>query len=278
MKIGVVINQAKNSSFENLNEFRRVFSGLGMECLLDTRSGELMKEKGLPLLDLAEEVEAIVVLGGDGTLLQVGENLRGKNVLLAGVNIGNIGFLSTCEFSEISLLGELILKKEYQLIKRFFLEIEISSSSESLYYYVLNEVVFSRGSMGRLIELNVSINGKFLDFYRADGIIISTPTGSTAYSLSAGGPIVHPDSGVLLLNPICPYAFDQRPLIVGDKSEIEVFSRNSQRSVTLSFDGHFSHELNSNSVAKIRKTNQFLSFIHISKEGFFEFLRRKFQR
>ena len=275
MQIGLIANINKPSAKERIQEFRESFHQYGIECLLESETAKLLEEKGKPLSTLGENLSIIISLGGDGTLLEVSKQLRQKKILLAGVNIGNVGFLSTSCFSEKEILAKAIKEKSYQQIQRSFLKIDIHhKQTES--FYSLNEAVFSRGGISRLIELEVKINGEFFNRYRSDGLIIATPTGSTAYSLSAGGPIIHPHSQALLVNPICPYTLEQRSLVLNDDAIIEIKSHNKQRPVLISFDGYLSKEFSQEATAYIQKAESALSFMQIGKKSFFQTLQEKF--
>jgi len=181
--------------------------------------------------NLASAVDMIVVFGGDGTLLMAARMTIGSDVPVLGVNLGGFGFMTVVNLNEMLGTMEMILKGEYGISRRMMLNVSVKGAE----YPALNDVVINRGNLSRMVNLETFVDGKYLSTFRADGLIISTPTGSTAYSLSSGGPIVMPELDSIIINPICPHILTKRPIVLPPDSIIEVivWTKKGEASVTL---------------------------------------------
>jgi NAD+ kinase len=189
-------------------------------------------------IDIPETVDAVVVLGGDGTFLSVARFLENVSTPIVGVNLGGLGFLT--EISKTSCIQELeqILNGSFEIEERMRLQVRLQREGESIFLQsVLNDIVISKGALARIMDLDTKIDGRDLTHYRADGLIISTPTGSTAYNLSAGGPIVYPTSSAIILTPICPFTLTNRPIILPPYVTVQVTLSEHIGNVTLTCDG-----------------------------------------
>jgi NAD+ kinase len=225
---------------------------------------------------LAQKTELLVVMGGDGTILRVVHKLGSSLRPILGVNIGSLGFLTCAGLSEIPRVVESLSRKDFILSKRNLLVAEItgrSGSKERL--HGLNDVVISRGERSRLVKIQVKIDGEALAQYNADGLIIATPTGSTAYSLAAGGPIVTPDSGAFVITPICPHVLTNRSMVVSDRSIIEVYFSMPEQQVFVSVDGRLSRPMRVSDVLRITKSNRKLPLVMLPERSFPDVLRQK---
>lgn len=226
-------------------------------------------------------VDLILILGGDGTILRTVRELKDFSIPLLSINQGRVGFLAEVDAEEIETLIPELLRGKYIVEERHMLQCRVlRKGKEVLTGHVLNEVVIHQGAIARLIDLKTSINGNPLTEYRADGIIIATPTGSTAYNLAAGGPIVHPTLEATILTPISPYAFSQKPLVIPGNHEVtvEVLPRESKfEDITLSltFDGQVHHTLLSGDHIITTNHEEKVRFLRRKKDAFYASIRRK---
>jgi len=235
----------------------------GLKSMLDERS-------------LARKAELLVVMGGDGTILRVVHELGANIRPILGVNIGSLGFLTCAGLSEIPRAVESIVRKDFILSPRNLLVAEITASSgKNERFHGLNDVVISRGERSQLVKIQVQIDGAELTHYNADGLIIATPTGSTAYSLAAGGPILMPDSGAFVVTPICPHVLTNRSTVVSDRSIIEVRLFVPEQKVFVSVDGRSSRAMQVGDVLRVAKSNRKLPLVMLPERSFPEVLREK---
>jgi NAD+ kinase len=231
----------------------------------------------LPLESLYTEANILIVLGGDGTILEAARRAAQRGTPILGINMGRLGYMAELEMSELSHLHRLFTG-EYELEKRSMLRVELHAQSGELrsFCYALNDAVISNGSVSRIIDLELSESGIPVTTYRADGLIIATPTGSTAYSMSAGGAIVDPHVECFCVTPICPHSFIARPLVFSDKSTLEI--KNvcvREKMLYLTVDGKMNFELYRNQVVKITKSSMETNLIRLKPCGFYKKLRQK---
>ncbi|MBO4308286.1 MAG: NAD(+)/NADH kinase [Clostridia bacterium] len=231
----------------------------------------------LPIDGVYGEADAIVVLGGDGTILESARRAANRGTPILGVNLGRLGFMAEIEPSELQLLPRL-LTDDFHIESRSMLRVELLSEKGEprSVCYALNDATISNGSVSRIIDLALSENGAPVTTYRADGLIVATPTGSTAYSMSAGGAIVDPSVPCFCVTPICPHSFAARPLIFSDASTLEV--RNicvREKVLYLTVDGKMNFELYRNQVVRITKSDLETKLIRFKDSGFYQKLCRK---
>lgn len=230
----------------------------------------------LPLESVYAEAELIIVLGGDGSILETARraSLRGTPIL--GINLGRLGYMTELEMSELELLRNLF-QGNYRLEKRSMLRVELFAGGElKSFCYALNDAVISNGSVSRIIDMELTENGHPVSNYRADGLIIATPTGSTAYSMSAGGAIVDPSVPCFCVTPICSHSLAARPLVFPDSSTLEV--RNictREKMLYLTVDGRMNFELYRNQVVRITKSSLETSLVRFKENGFYKKLCQK---
>ena len=230
----------------------------------------------LPMDVMYDEADVVIVLGGDGSILEAARkaSTRGKPIL--GINLGRLGYMSGLEMNQLDLLHELFTGN-YTVESRSMLKVELLSGSElKSFCYALNEAVISNGSISRIIDMELSENGSPVVNYRADGLIISTPTGSTAYSMSAGGSVVDPMVPCVCVTPICPHSFGARPLIFSDRSVLEV--KNvcvREKMLYLTVDGRMNFEFYRDQVVRITKADMDTKLIRFTKESFYQTLCKK---
>jgi NAD+ kinase len=218
--------------------------------------------------------QLVVALGGDGTLLSVARTLSAAAPIL-GVNLGSLGFLTEVSRGELYPTLVEVLAGRYDTVERSMFAVELRrTSGEIAHYRVLNDVVVNKTALARIIQLTVKIDGRLIALYRADGLILSTPTGSTAYNLSAGGPIVHPSLPVAVLTPICPHTLTMRPLVVPDTSVVEVTLETPQEEVYLTLDGQEGATLAYRDTIRVRVAPEPVRMV-VGSRTFYEALRSK---
>lgn len=233
--------------------------------------------------DIPKHVNWVVVLGGDGTMLGAARRVGRYGVPILGVNLGGLGFLTGIPLDRLYPVVETMIRGGLQVEKRGMLETQIfrhggaSASREAiLRFQVLNDVVINKSTLARIIDLDVTINQEFLTTFRADGLIISTPTGSTAYNLAAGGPILYPTIETFILTPICPFTLTNRPLIVPDSATLGITVGGEREDrVTLTFDGQVGVELQDRDLVEIRKSREIIKLLRPDDQSYFKILRTK---
>ena len=220
--------------------------------------------------------DPIITLGGDGTLIGVARDVQGSSPLFVGVNFGNLGFLTEVKPDEVFEVLQEVLEGKVSCGERVLITTEIVRQGEVVFAsQAVNDVVVQKGSRARLPELDLSVNGEDIARIRGDGLIVATPTGSTAYSLAAGGSIAHPSLNILLVTPICPHSLTNRPLILPGTAELSIELPPFDDEVFVVVDGQVSTELQSGDIVKVRKANQTVKFVLSRKHGYFDILRTK---
>ncbi len=254
------------------------FENRGIKVFLQEMTAEVA-EKGASPKDLIvpKNVDWIVVLGGDGTLLGAARQVGRYGAPILGVNLGGLGFLTCIPLEKLYPVGETMVSGELQVESRMMLETKVlRDESEVIRFQVLNDVVINKSTLARIIDLDVSINGVFVTTFRADGLIISTPTGSTAYNLSAGGPILYPTIETFVLTPICPFTLTNRPIIVPDSAIIGIeMGRESEGTVVLTFDGQVGFDLHHGDKVNIYKSKEKINLFKPPGQDHFRILRTK---
>jgi NAD+ kinase len=232
--------------------------------------------RDLPVDMIPAESDLMLVLGGDGTLLSVARLVEGHDLPILGVNLGSLGFLTELALEELYPALRDVLEGDYRVEERVRLDVRLHRQGETAgEYRVLNDVVINKGALARIFDLDTFVNGERLTTYKADGLIISTPTGSTAYSMSAGGPIVEPTLNVILISPICPHTLTNRPLVVPGGSLIELCLLSDSGKVFLTLDGQEGTELFPGDRIQIRESTNRARLIRTGSKSFFEVLSTK---
>ena len=276
--IGLVGHPKKEGVAELTAALREEFARQDVELCLDEATAALLGNPaaGRSVAELGSTCELIVVLGGDGTILStvraLGNNLRP----IFGINLGTLGFLTCLGPADYRQAVRSIVSGNYLLSSRALLDVAILRDSVSFEEHLgLNDAVISRGALSRLIRLETRVNGSLLTTYNADGLIVATPTGSTAYSLSAGGPLLTPESNVFAITPICPHTLTNRSVVVGDQAVIEVRLGKQEDEVYLTVDGQRGVAMQAEDVVKIRRADKSLLLVMMPDLPFFELARRK---
>ena len=237
----------------------------------------LRRQKGMTNDDIRDQAELVVVLGGDGTLLSVARLFSSLDIPILGVNLGSLGFMTEITLEELYPQLERCIKGNPRISQRMMLEVVILRQGKQIEKrHVLNDIVINKGAIARIVDLEVKINRHTLTTFKADGLIVSTPTGSTGYSLSAGGPIVHPLMSCIVITPICPHTLTNRPIVVTDESVISIRDTSSfEGKVNLTLDGQVGFELLDDDIVEVRKALVTTSLVVSRNRDYFEVLRTK---
>jgi len=275
--IGLIAHTGKPGAAELITQLRNDFDHAGVHVLLEGATANLIGEQGRKTIaELIAKVDLLVVLGGDGTILHLVSGLQDVIKPVFGINIGSLGFLTCLSSSASREAVDAIVSGRFAFSDRILISVEVRSpKTPGSRMLALNDAVISRGEVSRLIRLRTRINGEPLTEFNADGLIIATPTGSTAYSLSAGGPILTPQSGVFVITPICPHVLTNRSVIVEDRSIIEVEPSEPNCPTYLTIDGRSPMLLNSESVVTIRRSEKILPLAVLPEVSFFNVVRQK---
>lgn len=274
-RIGIIAKTDKPQAVDVSRELIEWLKNKGLEPVIDESLADLLKISGCSREEVASESDMLLVLGGDGTLLAAARLAGATGIPILGVNLGSLGFLTEITINELYPAMERVLKGGYETEERVMLSAGIiRDNKETARYTVLNDVIVSRGSTARIIDLETRINGDYVTTYKADGLIVSTPTGSTAYSLSAGGPIIYPSLHAFALTPICPHTLTQRPIIVSDDSVITI-SILSKEDILITHDGIAGPALHYGDVVEVKKADAVIHLIKSPYRNYYEVLRTK---
>ena len=251
---------------KRLSDAESSVSDSGLNCEIETAGEDYF----------VEEVDLIVVLGGDGTMISTARLIGDRSIPILGINYGGLGYLTEFRIEEMFAALEQILAGNYELDHRVTLRVEHCRGEEILSTNrVLNDVVINKAALARIIELEVWLDRLFVNNFRADGLIVSTPTGSTAYNLSAGGPIVFPSMNAVVVTPICPFTLSNRPIVVPDAAEIELVLKTENEEVALTLDGQVGFQLQAGDSVKIRKSRTTFNLVEPPNRNYFDVLRDK---
>ncbi len=254
------------------------FAARGIRTLYDTETAGALHDSsnGVTREEVAEQSQLLLVLGGDGTLLAAARVAAPLGIPILPINMGSLGFLTSFTIDEMYPALEQVLAGRFSCSERVMLDVELHRDAEVIERQaVVNEAVINKGALARMIDLQLTIDADFVCRYRADGLIVATPTGSTAYSLSAGGPIVHPGVESWIITPICPHTLSDRPVVVRDSSLIEVHISGDTESVFLTLDGQTGIPMQAADVVRMRRANERLRLIQPAQKSYFEILRSK---
>jgi NAD+ kinase len=251
-----------------------------LRALLEDATAEFMEKKcadSRPLASIGQDIDLAIVVGGDGTMLHVARSLARFDVPLIGVNLGHLGFLTDIPTERMYEELTRILDGDFETEERILLEAEVVRDGKVLHAAnAFNDVVINKGQLARLIEFETWLDDEFVNSTRADGIIIATPTGSTAYALSAGGPILHPTLPAIILVPICPHTLSDRPLAVSSDSHVEiVMTSTARQSAHVTLDGQTNFTVQDNDRVRVRRAERPVTLIHPSRRNHYDVLRAK---
>lgn len=276
--VGMVIKRDRPDAIITARALAKLLRSEHKVALAEPDLAEGIGAQPAPRAEIAERADLIVVLGGDGTLLGVTRLVSARETPIIGVNLGGLGFLTEVTMAEAEAALTRVLEGKFEVDRRITLEAIVErpgrASRSAERFHGLNDVVLNKRPLGRMLQLDVVADKKFFCKYSADGLIVATPTGSTAYALSAGGPIVFPTLGVVLLAPICPHTLSNRPVVLPDSFEIEVRVRGSDHGATLTVDGQESAHLGTADTVRIRRGKHAVVLIR-SEHPYFEIWRDK---
>lgn len=275
--IGVALKAGQTDLAALLERVVRPIRDRGLELVLDREaSAQLAEPEALTLEEVAARADLFIVLGGDGTVLATARAIGERPVPILGINLGHLGFLADVAPSDVDGVLEQVLGGHCSVVERSRLDVRTCEGEREVDRdLALNDAVFSKGpGLARLIDIETRVNGRWVGTYRADGLIVSTPTGSTAYNLAAGGPILDPQVAGLILTPICPHTLSLRPLVLDDASSIEVRVSMAD-DVRLTIDGQVGRHLGSSESVRIRRSAHPVRFLTIPDRDHFEIVRTK---
>ncbi len=280
MIIGLVGNTNKPQVRQVINKFVDYLKHRQIKYVYASELYNFLKlsnnETLVPLKDIGQASDIVVAFGGDGTILSTANMVAHSGVPILGVNTGGLGFLAEVVVTELKETIDNLVHENYTIIDRMLLEVKILKKDREHCFSALNDVVVDKGLGPRLISIDVRVNNTFLNTYRSDGVIVATPTGSTAYSLSAGGPLLMPDMNALIVTPICPHSLTVRPIVLSDSSVIEIaMNSTGQGSAQINLDGKSIMSLEQEEKIQIRQANFNLKWLSMGKKDFFEILRTK---
>lgn len=279
------------ASIKSVGIFCKPKSTLGREVLLELTAwlrkrdcevlmpqdtaGLIDETSGLEREAIPPKADLIIVLGGDGTLLSVARVTHPLKVPILGVNLGSLGFLTEVSLSELYTTLEIVFRGESTSETRMLLRARILRDGNPVTEdYVLNDVVINKGALARIVNLEVNVNNQYMTSYRADGLIVSTPTGSTAYSLSAGGPILHPILDALVLSPICPFTLTNRPIVLPGYKVVQV-RQTTEEELTVTLDGQTGYDMKPDDVLEMQRSDTPVNLIQVPGKNYYQILRQK---
>jgi NAD+ kinase len=277
-RVGIISKPKKAEVREIVPDLLKWLHEHSIESCIDKETGAIMetKEHCLTRNDMPAKVDLLVVLGGDGTLLATARALNRKPVPILAVNLGGLGFLTEITREELIPTLETVIAGTHQTDRRVQIEGELIRADEILApFLALNDVVLNKGAIARILDFEVRVNGEKVSTYKSDGLIVSTPTGSTAYSLAAGGPIVTPSVEAFLVTPICAHTLTHRPLVLPNTVKIEVTVKSLREAAYLTVDGQVGIAANSEDVVRIRKADSYVELVRPPSTPYFQVLQKK---
>ncbi len=277
-KIGIISKPQKTEIREIVPPLVQWLRQREVEVSIDRETSATLGsvEKSLARNEMPAQVDLLVVLGGDGTLLATARALDRKPVPILAVNLGGLGFLTVITREELYPMLERVLAGNFRMERRVQIEAEMVREGEVIASFLaLNDVVLNKGAIARILDFDVLVDGKFISTYKSDGLIVSTPTGSTAYSLAAGGPVIAPSVEAFIITPICAHTLTNRPLVLPDSVTIEVLLKSQPESVYLTVDGQVGLEARSDDIVRMKKSSSWVELIQPPEKNYFEILRQK---
>ncbi len=277
-KTGIIAKKSHPEGLEVILNLVPWLNQKGIEVILE-RGMQISAEKvKFEQRELIPEIaDMLIVFGGDGTLLSVSRIPQVENVPILAVNLGGLGFLTEIRIEEIYRMLEKVIAGDFAIDRRMMLEVKLLKGCNELdrTFQALNDVVVNKGAVARMIDLDTFVNGNYLNTFKADGLVVSTPTGSTGYSLSAGGPIIYPSLNLISITPICPHTLTNRPIILPDDSVVKVSIRANNEDVFLTMDGQVGVKIEEGDSLEICKAQKAVSLVKTPFRNYFEILKEK---
>jgi NAD+ kinase len=277
-KIAVFPNANKDAGLDITRQLVQWLEIRGVSVMLNESTASKIERSDLAYSghSMYSEPDIIIALGGDGTLLSIARQVCLYQIPILCINLGHLGFLTEVEVSDMYPALEKVLEGRYSIENRMMLQIAvIRDDMEVEAFYALNDAVISKGSFSRLIRLKAYIDDEFVNNYIADGLIIATPTGSTAYSLSAGGPIVSPNLESILLTPICPHSLNSRSLVISDKEVIRIYIDDPSSDIVMTIDGQEGFRVANGDIVMLKKAGIYTHLVRVSGKSFYKLLHEK---
>ena len=277
-RIGIVAKPNKPEAEPVLQRLVAWLRERGRQVMLDQEAVAIFPgvADSLPRTEVVGWSDLVIVLGGDGTILSVARLMGAREVPILGVNLGGLGFLTEITLDEVIPTLEAVLRNEFDVSRRFTLTARVLRGETPLASFeALNDAVITKTALSRIVDLETHVNGEYVATFRADGLIVSTPTGSTAYCLAAGGPIIYPTLPAMLIVPICPHTLTNRPLVIPDSAVVEIIQGSAGEDVHLTVDGQVGVALRYRDVVSLRRSGRTVALIKSPKLNYFELLRTK---
>jgi NAD+ kinase len=278
VKVGIIANPNKPGAKQTVELLCTALEKEQISWVLETHTARLTQSpNGADASTFADSCDIVAVLGGDGTMLDASNKIGPADIPVAGINIGTLGFLTTCTDDELDIFAQAVATRSYSLIKRMQLRATVTTADgHKQYFRALNEVTLARGQTGRLVSLDAWVDGELLNHYRADGLIVATATGSTAYSLSAGGPLIAPKADVFVITPICPHSLSNRSLVVSDSSVVKLSpAEDAECPILFTVDGREMVKIHHGSQVTVEQAGHALPLLRLENRTFFSTLRQK---
>ena len=271
--VGIILRPSSPHLKELFDNVKRIFESFDVTVLVEEMSAEMIGLSGEDFDSLCKKSDFLVTIGGDGTLLSAVRRANTVDIPILGIHAGKLGFLADINPSELEPFIKDMMDGNYRIDKRLMLEAEMRTKHGTKKLFAFNDIVITRPSISKMIHLDAFAEGKIFNTYFGDGLILSTPTGSTAYNLSAGGPVLYPLTPAFILTPICPHSLTQRPIVLPGHLEISLKTHEEQ--AVVSIDGQEMHDFYSEDVIKIKVSSQTAKLIHKVEHTYFDVLKEK---
>jgi len=272
----IICKKKKEDAIQIAQRIIKDYGTYNIIYLDEESAGVIDYKQSFELEHVGEGADFIIVLGGDGTLLSVSRNLNGKDVPILGVNLGGLGFLTEISVEELPFMIEQILQGHYDISKRIMFDVKVTREKEDVFQFsILNDAVVTKDALARIIDIETYVNDEYLTTFKGDGLIVSTPTGSTGYSLAAGGPLLYPSMKNIIVTPICPHMLTNRPIILPEDALIRAILMSMDEKVVLTLDGQIGFPLEYGDEVIVKRSAHTISLIKSSSRGYFEILRTK---
>jgi NAD+ kinase len=272
-RVGILLRPSTPELKEMFFEAKRIFEARGIEVIIDNISGGMIGSMGQPFEMMCQNSDFLVTIGGDGTLISAVRRSYRYQLPVLGIHAGKLGFLADLDFAELESFVDKMLEGEYRIDQRAVLQATIVSQSGESEIFAFNDIVLTRPSIAKMISIETYVDGRSFNTYYGDGVVISTPTGSTAYNLSAGGPVLFPLTQVFALTPICPHSLTQRPVVLPGHFEIEM--KTPDPSALVIIDGQDLVEISDSDTVHIKLASGAAHLIHRKEFNYFEVLKEK---
>ncbi len=272
-KIGIVLRPSTPELKDGYIKMKTIFKNHNIEVMLENKSAKMIGMVGSDFKNICEECDFLVSFGGDGTLISTVRKSFDFDIPILGVYAGNLGFLADLSLDELDGFVQKMIQNRYRVDERAMLEATVIKNSKKVKYYAFNDIVLTRTRVSNMIHIETLVDSRSFNTYYGDGVIVSTPTGSTAYNLSAGGPVLFPMSNVFALTPICPHSLTQRPVVLPGKFAIEM--KTSEERALIIIDGQDMHELELGESVHIKLATKTVKLIHKEEYNYFDVLKEK---